>query len=88
MTDKKQVEEVSEGEKIWSEIKDKTIDIFALPNQVVSDHVKVAPAFFKADPGKLYVTLKASAALPALEESVKKNFTVSQVDKWVTVSRK
>lgn len=59
MTDKSKVEEVTEGEKIWNEIKGKTIDIFALPDQMVSDHVKVAETFFKVDPTKCYVTLKA-----------------------------
>lgn len=88
MTDKSDKKQVSEGEKIWNEVKERTIDIFALPNQKVSDHSAVAEAFFVADPAKLYLTLRSSAALPAIEEALKKHFTVSQVDKWITISRK
>lgn len=69
--------------EIWNEIKDKEIDMFALPNQVVSMHAHPVPI----EPSKLYVTLNSSAALPSLEVAVGKKYTVELVDRFVTIAR-
>lgn len=74
----------TESIKIWNEIKDRPIDVFSLPNQVVSDYFHLA----FVEPSKLYLTMtRASAAIPALEVSVGKSFMVELVNKYVVVSR-
>lgn len=80
MTENKQVE----SELIWNEIKDLSIDLFSLPNQKISDHVKKINI-----PGdQLLLTLNSSAALPALEISVnRRGFEVEQSQKYTIVRR-
>jgi hypothetical protein len=73
----------SEAGKIWDEIKEKTIEMFALPDQKVLDHCTPV----NIEPSKLYLRTKSSAVLPSLEVSCGKNFTVELVDKYVTVAR-
>ena len=73
----------SEAGKIWDEIKEKTIEMFALPDQKVSDHCTPV----NIEPSKLYLRTKSSAVLPSLEVSCGKKFTVELVDKYVTVTR-
>ena len=74
----------TESIKIWNEIKNHPIDVFAIPNQIVSDYFKPAVV----EPSKLYLTMtKASAAIPALETSLGKSFLVELVNKYVVVSR-
>jgi len=74
----------TEALNIWNEIKNRPIDVFAIPNQVVSMYFH--PAI--VEPSKLYLVMtKATAALPALEVSVGKQFTVEQINKYVAVSR-
>lgn len=68
---------------IWNDIKDKEIDMFALPNQVVSMHAQPIPI----EPSKLYVTLNSSAALPSLEVAVGSKYKVELVDRFVTITR-
>jgi hypothetical protein len=79
------VEELSGSEagKIWSEIKEKSIEMFALPDQKVADHCFPV----NIEPSKLYLRTKSSAVLPSLEVSCGKNFLVELVDKYVTVTR-
>lgn len=89
--------EKTAAEKIWEEIRDLPIDMFALPNQVVNQYCKVV----SIEPSKCFVVITASAALPALEAAlpnilvpsnnpklpdVKPKFVVERVDKFVTVS--
>lgn len=73
----------SEAGKIWDEIKEKNIEMFALPDQKVSDHCTPV----NIEPSKLYLRTKSSAVLPSLEASCGKKFTVELVDKYVTVTR-
>lgn len=69
--------------EIWNEIKDKEIDMFALPNQIVAMHAHPVPI----EPSNLYVILNSSAALPSLETTLGKKYTVELVDRFVVVSR-
>lgn len=74
----------SEADKIWEEIKGIQLDLFSLPDQTVEKHCKPATI----DPGKLYLTISASAVFPALDEVLKDKFEIEQVGKWYVVSRK
>lgn len=69
--------------EIWDEINGKNIEMFALPNQVVSMHVH--PVFI--DPSKLYLTLNSTAVLPSLESAIGNKYTVELADKFVVVAR-
>ena len=69
--------------EIWSEINDKTIEMFALPGQFVSMHCHPV----NVEPSKLYLLTNSSAVLPSLETAVGKNYVVELVDKFVIVSR-
>ncbi len=75
--------DVSEADKIWEEIKGKTLNLYALSNQTVSDHVKKL-----AVPGQqLLVKLNASAVLPALETALGDKFEVEASDDYTIVRR-
>lgn len=80
---KKENDEKSEALKIWSEIKDRKIEIFALPNQVVSNYYTQK----NVEPTKCYLLAKAGSALPALE-AVANEFKIELVDKFTVISRK
>lgn len=76
---------ISDADIIWDTVKNIEIHLFSLPKQYL--HLHATPV--TVDPSKLYVTLKASAALPAIEEYVAPfGFTISQVDKFVVIERK
>jgi len=69
--------------EIWDEIKEKPIEMFALPDQQVFMHVHPVTV----EPSKLYLRLNSSAVLPSLEAALGKKYVVELVDRWVTVSR-
>jgi hypothetical protein len=73
----------SESGKIWNEIKNKEIQMFALPAQKVSDYCKPAVV----EPTKLYLITSATSTLPALEFAIGKGFMVENYDKYIVVSR-
>lgn len=75
--------ETTVAEAIWAEIKDKELNIFALPTQTVADYCVPVPI----EPSKCYLQIKASAVLPAMEEVLGKKFVFEAVDKYVVVSR-
>jgi len=86
MGNKKTTEQLLEGTeagKIWSEIKDKTIEMFALPDQKV--HQYCQPKFI--DPTRLYLDISASSVLPSLEAAIGNNYTVELATRYVIVSR-
>jgi len=58
--------------ELWDRIKDQQIDIFALPNQTISDHVTRHEELEKASPESLHLTLRSDAVLPALEDTLSK----------------
>ena len=68
MTDKK----VTEAESIWAELRNLPIEMFALPNQRVEDHLLRV----KGVPGVLYLKPRSAAALPALEALLKDQTTL------------
>lgn len=72
-----------EAAAIWSEIKDKNIDMFALPDQKIHMHCRPLPV----EPSKLYLLTSSSAVLPSLEVAVGKGFTVELNDKYTIVAR-
>lgn len=72
------------GEQIWAEIKDKEILMFAIPGRKVSDFCQPVPL----DPSRCFLLSKASATLPALEEAVGKDFECTVADKYIVVTRK
>jgi hypothetical protein len=73
----------TEAGKIWEEIKNRPIEMFALPNQTISQYASPAPI----EPSKLYLLTRATSALPSIEQAVGDKFTVQQVDKYVVVAR-
>lgn len=83
-TEKKNVKLSSASDLIWNEIKDKSIDMFALPEQKV--HMYVTP--IDIEPSKLYLKFSASAVLPALETALGAKFSVERVDRFITVTKK
>lgn len=68
---------------IWNEIRGIKLDLFSLPEQVLENNVNLVPV----SDGKVYLTLKASAVLPAMEEALKDKFNVEQNLKFVVISR-
>jgi hypothetical protein len=68
---------------IWDEIKDRDIEMFALPNQKVNMHCHPVTI----EPSKLYLLTNSSAVLPSLELAIGRNYVVELVDKFVIVSR-
>ncbi len=75
---------VSEADQIWNEISHLPINIYALPNRKVNQHVTKLNV-----PGipKLFVKLASQAVLPALEESLGKKFKVEPAEGFVTITR-
>jgi hypothetical protein len=69
--------------EIWSEIKDKNIEMFALPDQVVSMHVRPVPI----EPTKLYLVANSTSVLPSLEAAVGKKYVVELADRYLIVTR-
>jgi hypothetical protein len=63
-------QETTAAQKIWNKIKDLSIDIFALPNQSVQDHVKREVGLERAIPDAVHLILKSAAVRPALEETL------------------
>jgi hypothetical protein len=77
----KKVKPDTVADKIWNEIADKNIDMFALPNQTVKQYCKPVTV----EPSKLYLLLNASSVLPSLEVALGSKFVVKMVDKYATV---
>ena len=77
------VELDGESLKIWNEIKSVQLDLFSLPDQTIAKYCNPLPI----DPNSLYVTITATAVLPALDIALP-NFNVEAVGKWIVISRK
>lgn len=56
---------------LWEKIKDLPIDIFAIPNQTIKDHVSRDENMEIVFPDAIHVTFRAAAAYPALEEALR-----------------
>lgn len=62
----------TQSDIIWSEIKNLPMDVFSLPNQTVSQHVKRFPS----SPDMVFVKLSSSAIIAALEYALGKKYTL------------
>lgn len=60
---------LTEGDKIWNEIKEKEVMMFAIPNQIVEQYCNPVPL----DPSKCFLRFKVSAFIPALEIAIGAN---------------
>lgn len=74
----------SEAEKIWNEIKNLKLEMFALPNQFV--HLYYKP--ITIDPARLYLTAltKATSVLTFLENAVSEKYQVEQIDRFTVLT--
>jgi len=68
---------------IWDEIRNLTIEMFALPGQIVEMHCRPVPI----DTVNLYLVASSSAVLPSLEVSLGSKFGVELADKYLVVTR-
>ena len=66
------VAEETFAEKTWNKIKDVPLEIYALPDQTVANHVTREKKLEKAVPDALHLILKSAAVLPALDEALRK----------------
>lgn len=73
----------TEASKIWKEIKDKEIFMFALPAQLVSHYCQPVTV----EPSKLYLLTTATSVLPSLENALGRQYVVEVIDKYTVVSR-
>jgi hypothetical protein len=73
----------TEAQKIWDEIKDRPIEMFGLPGQVVAMHAVPVTV----EPTKLYLVTRSTATLPSLEAAIGDKYTVELADKFVIVAR-
>ena len=75
-----------ESEKIWDDIKDMKLEMFALPGQLVSNYYKP----MVIDPNKLYLTplTTASSVVSILNELINDKYHVEQIDRFVVISNK
>jgi len=76
----------TEAEKIWEEIENLQIEMFALPDQKVSNYCKPFPV--NPDPDKLYLISTAGSVLPSLEAALGNKYSVELVNKYLIVTRK
>lgn len=83
MSDKKETKKTV-ADEIWAEIKDKTIEMYALPGQTVADHVTR-----KVVPGELvFLKPKSPAVIASLQEAIGKDYICNVLDGGtITVER-
>lgn len=81
MTDKN-AEAKTVADKIWEEIKDLKIEMFALPDQRVHHYCKP----ISIDPAKLFIIPTVGSFLPALEAVITPKYVVEKQDKYLLVS--
>ncbi len=88
--DKKQKTDVvteakqTEADKIWTEVSNVQLNMFALPGQTVSTYCTQV----KIEPTKLYVTASVQAVVPALDAAIGKSFDIEVANKYIIISRK
>jgi hypothetical protein len=83
-TDSKVKTHSTVASEIWEEIKEKPIEMFALPNQLV--HMYCKP--IEIEPNKCYLKTTASSVLPALEAALGSKFEVERSTHFLVVARK
>jgi hypothetical protein len=70
------------ADKIWDEIKDLNIEMFALPDQRVHHYCKPV----SIDPSKLFLITSAGSVLPSLEASIAPKYVVEKQDRFLIVT--
>ncbi|CAB4197046.1 hypothetical protein UFOVP1290_566 [uncultured Caudovirales phage] len=80
MSDKKQIK--TNADKIWDEIKNLNIDMFALPDQKV--HQYCTP--IAIDPNKLFLTSSVGSFLTALELILRSKYSVEREERFIVVT--
>ena len=77
-------EKMGESGKIWKEIKDLPIDMYALADQRVKDHVQMKPI----PGGVLFLKPKSQAVIASLGPSIGNKYSVNSADAgFITVER-
>lgn len=78
------VKTADDSEKMWEEISHLPIQVYALSGQRVEHHVSRLQV-----PGKtLFLKLKSSSVLPALEEAVGSRFAVEVAEGYICIKRR
>jgi hypothetical protein len=80
--EKNKTTEKTIADKIWEEIKDRQVNMFALPNQTVSNYC----TFTLVEPNKCYLTYQVPAILPALEAALGNSYKVELAGRFLTVA--
>lgn len=80
-TEKVKVAEKTVADRIWDEIKNKKVNMFALPNQTVSSYCNVVTI----EPSKCYLEYTVPAILPALEAALGAEYKVDVAGRFITV---
>jgi hypothetical protein len=73
----------TEADKIWDEIKNKQVALFALGGKRVSDWAQPHPC----EPTKLFLTTNAPSLLPELEAVIGSNYVCEKQDRFIVISR-
>lgn len=73
----------TEAQKSWEEIKDLPMSMYGLPDQTVKDFCSPV----SVEPSALYVKIKYSAVLPALESVVSGKFLVEASEVYISIKR-
>lgn len=74
----------TESSKIWNEIKNKPLNMFALQGMTVGKYCKPK----ELDPNRCFLQYTATAAIPAVEEAVKDKYDFEVAGQYIIVSRK
>jgi hypothetical protein len=82
MTTETNEKKQSTADKIWENIKDVRVEMFALPNQVVSRYCEP----IAIEPSNCYLKFTTEVILPALELALKDKYDVERTDKYIKVS--
>ena len=78
----KTVKQLTVADKIWNDIKDERLEMFALPDQFVRMYCEP----ISIEPTKLYLKFTVAAVLPALEIALDGLYKVELVNKYICVS--
>ena len=70
------------ADKIWDDIKDLKIEMFALPEQKVHQYCKPVAI----DPSKLVLLPSAGSVLPSLEVAIGSKYAVEKQDRFLVVT--
>ena len=70
------------ADKMWDEIKDLKIEMFALPDQRVHHYCKPVTI----DPSKLFLIASAGSVLPSLEAAIAPKYVVEKQDRFIIVT--